>query len=86
MRPCCQVCARKIKHRYAARMCLWAPRLQVLGACKGLPKFQAAGPSSAFLHRKEVAVQRCGVTAGTEVHGCLGGVGRLQRERKVLFA
>ena len=29
---------------YAASVCLWALRLQVLGACKGLPKFQAAGP------------------------------------------
>ena len=85
-RPCCQVRARKIKHRYAARMCLWAPSLQVLRACKRLPKFQAAGPSSAFLHRKEVAVQRCGVTAGTEVHRCLGAAGRLQREREVLCA
>ena len=85
-RPCCQVRARKIKHRYAARMCLWAPNVQVLGACKGLPKFQAAGPSSAFSHRKEVAVQHPGVTAGTEVHRCLGAVGRLQREREVLCA
>ena len=71
---------------YAASMCLWAPSLQVLGACKGLPRFQAAGPSSAFLHRKEVAVQHRGVTAGTEVHRCLGVVGRLQREREVLCA
>ena len=38
-----------------------------------------------FLHRQEVAVQRCGVTAGAEVHRCLGAVGRLQREREVLF-
>ena len=71
---------------YAASMCLWAPSLQVLGACKGLPRFQAVGPSSAFWHRKEVAVQHRGVTAGTEVHRCLGVVGRLQREREVLCA
>ena len=71
---------------YAASMCLWAPSLQVLGACKGLPEFEAAGPSSAFLHRKEVAVQHRGVTAGAEVHRCLGVVGRLQCERKVLCA
>ena len=58
----------------------------MLGACKGLPKFQAAGRSSAFLHREEVAVQRRGVTAGAEVHSCLGAVGRLQREREVLCA
>ena len=74
------------KTSYAASMCLWAWSLQVLGICKGLPEFQAAGPSSAFLHRKEVAMQHCGVTAGTEVHRCLGVVGRLQREREVLFA
>ena len=86
-RPCFQVRARKIKHRcYAASTCLWALSLQVLGAFKGLPRFQAAGPSSAFLHRKEVAVQHRGVTAGTEVHRCLGVVGRLQREREVLCA
>ena len=54
----------------------------MLGACKGLPEFEAAGPSSAFLNRKEVAVQHRGVTAGTEVHRCLGAVGRLQRERE----
>ena len=53
---------------------------------QGAPKFQAAGRSSAFLHREEVAVQRCGVTAGAEVHSCLGAVGRLQREREVLCA
>ena len=29
---------------YAACVCLWALWLQVLGACKGLRKFQAAGP------------------------------------------
>ena len=58
----------------------------MLGACKGLPRFQAAGPSSAFLHREEVAVQHHGVTAGAEVHRCLGAVGRLQREREVLCA
>ena len=69
---------------YAASMCLWALSRQVLGACKGLPKFQAAGPSSAFSHRKEVAVQHPGVTAGTEVHRCLGVIGRLQCEREVL--
>ena len=56
------------------------------GACKGLPKFQITGLSSAFLHRKEVAVQHPGVTAGTEVHRCLGAVGRLQREREVFCA
>ena len=39
-----------------------------------------------FLHRKEVAVQHPGVTAGTEVHRCLGAVGRLQREREVFCA
>ena len=55
-----------------------ALRLPVLGACMG--------PSSAFLHREDMVVQRCGVTAGTEVHRCLGGVGGLQREREVLFA
>ena len=71
---------------YAASTCLWAPSLQVLGACKGLPEFEAAGPSSAFLNRKEVAVQHRGVTAGTEVHRCLGAVGRLQSEREVLCA
>ena len=31
-------------------------------------------------------MQRCGVTAGTEVHRCLGAAGRLQREREVLCA
>ena len=58
----------------------------MLGACKRLSKFQTAGPSSAFLHRKEVAVQHHGVTAGTEVHRCLGVVGRLQREKEVICA
>ena len=29
-------------------------------------------------------MQRCGVTAGTEVHRCLGVIGRLQCEREVL--
>ena len=67
-------------------VCLWAPSLQVLEACKGLPKFQAAGRSSAFSHREEVAVQRRVVTAGAEVHRCLGVVGRLQHEREVLLA
>ena len=47
---------------------------------QGAPKFQAAGRSSAFLHREEVAVQRRGVTAGAEVHYCLGAVGRLLRK------
>ena len=51
--------------------------LLVLGACTWDP---------VFLHREQVATQRPGVTAGTEVHGCLGVVGRLQRERKILFA
>ena len=37
-----------------------------------------------ILHREEAAVQRHGVTAGREVHRCLGAVGRLQREREVL--
>ena len=55
-----------------------AVRLPVLGA--------RMGPSSVFLHREEVVMQRRGVTAGTEVHGCLGVAGRLQREREVLFA
>ena len=50
---------------------------------QGAPKFQAAGRSSAFLHREEVAVQRRGVTAGAEVHSCLGAVGRLQRKREL---
>ena len=50
---------------------------------QGVPKFQAAGRSSAFLHREEVAVQRRGVTAGAEVHNCLGAVGRLQRKREL---
>ena len=50
---------------------------------QGAPKFQAAGRSSAFLHREEVAVQRRGVTAGAEVHNCLGAVGRLQRKREL---
>ena len=58
----------------------------MLGACKGLPKFQVAGPSSVFLLREEVAMQLHGVTAGAEVHSCLGAVGRLQREREVLCA
>ena len=31
-------------------------------------------------------MQRCGVTAGTEVHRCLGAAGRLQREREVFCA
>ena len=31
-------------------------------------------------------MQRRGVTAGAEVHRCLGAVGRLQREREVLCA
>ena len=53
-----------------------ALRFPVLGACTWDP---------VFLHREQVAVQRLGVTAGTEVHGCLGVVGGLQRERKVLF-
>ena len=53
----------------------------MLGACKELAKFQVAGPSSAFLHREEVAMQHRGVTAGAEVHRCLEAVGRLQRER-----
>ena len=84
MMPCCQVCASQDQKLLAmVPVCLWAPRLQVLGACKGLPKFQAAGRSSAFLHREEVAVQRCGVTAGAEVHNCLGAVGRLQRKREL---
>ena len=39
-----------------------------------------------FLLREEVAVQRRGVTAGAEVHRCLGAVGRLQRQREVLCA
>ena len=52
-------------------------RFPVLGACTWTP---------VFLHREQVATQRPGVTAGTEVHGCLGVVGRLQRERKILFA
>ena len=38
-----------------------------------------------FLHREEVAEQRRGVTAGAQVHRCLGAVGRLQREMEVLF-
>ena len=33
-----------------------------------------------------MTLQRCGVTAGAEVHRCLGAVGRLQREREVIFA
>ena len=53
-----------------------ALRLPVLGACMG--------PSSAFLHREDMVVQRRGVTAGTEVRRCLRVVGRLQREREVL--
>ena len=40
-----------------------AVRLPVLGA--------RMGPSSVFLHREEVVMQHRGVTAGTEVHGCL---------------
>ena len=55
-----------------------AVRLPVLGA--------RMGPSSVFLHREEVVMQRRGVTAGTEVHRCLGAAGGLQREREVLFA
>ena len=55
-----------------------ALRLLVLGAC--------TGPSSVFLHREEVAVQRCGVTVGPLVHRCLGAAGGLQCEREVLFA
>ena len=56
---------------------LRALRLPVLGAYTWDP---------VFLHREQVAVQRRGVTAGTEVHECLGGVGGLQREREVLCA
>ena len=33
-----------------------------------------------------MTLQRCGVTAGAEVHRCLGAVGRLQCEREVLCA
>ena len=55
-----------------------ALRLLVLGAC--------TGPSSVFFHREEVAVQFRGVTAGAEVHGCLGVTGGLQRKRDVLSA
>ena len=54
-----------------------ALRLPVLGACVWDP---------VFLHREQVAMQRHGVTADTEVHGCLGVVGGLQSERKVVFA
>ena len=50
-------------------------RLLMLGAC--------AGPSSVLLPREEVAMQGRGVTAGAEVHRCLGAVGGLQREREV---
>ena len=50
----------------------------MLGAC--------TGPSSVFFHREEVAVQLHGITAGTEVHGCLGVTGGLQRKRDVLSA
>ena len=55
-----------------------ALRLPVLGA--------RMRPSSVFLHREEVAVQRRGVTAGPLVHRCLGAAGGLQREREFLFA
>ena len=51
-----------------------------------LPVLGAYTWDSVFLHREQVAVQRRGVTAGTEVNGCLGLVGGLQRESKVLFA
>ena len=53
-------------------------RLPKLGAC--------AGPSSVLLPREEVAMQGRGVTAGAEVHGCLGVTGGLQRKRDVLSA
>ena len=53
---------------------------------QGAPQVPAARPSSLFLHREEVVVQCRGVTAGAEVHSCLGAVGRLQRERVALCA
>ena len=87
MRPCCQVCAGKIKHR-----CLCCQDVSVGSKSAGARSLQGAlqvpdyRALICFLHRKEVAVQRRGVTAGAEVHRCLGAVGRLQREREVLCA
>ena len=87
MRPCCQVRAGKIKHR-----CLCCQDVSVGSKSAGARSLQGAlqvpdyRALICFLHRKEVAVQRRGVTAGAEVHRCLGAVGRLQREREVLCA
>ena len=87
MRPCCQVRAGKIKHR-----CLCCQDVSVGSKSAGARSLQGAPQVPdyraliCFLHRKEVAVQRRGVTAGAEVHRCLGAVGRLQREREVFCA
>ena len=81
MRPCCQVCASQDQNCRLYCQCVCG----LPGSARG-SDVPPAGPSSAFLHREEVAVQRRGVTAGAEVHSCLGAVGRLQREREVLCA
>ena len=84
MRPCGQVCASQDQ---SCRLCCQC--VSVGSEAPGARSLQGAPQvpgCRAFLHREEVAVQRCGVTAGTEVHRCLGAVGRLQREREVLCA
>ena len=48
-----------------------------------LPGLGAWTRPPVFLHREQVARKRHGVTAGAEVHGGLGAVGGLQREREV---
>ena len=82
-RPCCQVRARKIKHRWLC--CQYvsvgseSPGARSL---QGAPQVPGCRPSSAFMHRKEVAVQHHGITAGAEVHRCLGLVADSSVRRK----
>ena len=69
LRACCQVCASQDHNCRLCCQCVSvgseSPGARTL---QGAPQVPAARPSSLFLHREEVAVQRRGVTAGAEVH------------------
>ena len=56
----------------------WPPQLQGSGCqepARALLSAGGAGPPPAFSCREEVAMHRRGITAGTELHRCLGRAG-----------